>query len=732
MNEPLASPPFGQANLSNCERELIHLAGSIQPHGVLFVLDEPALAIVQASANTPSIVGLALDRLLGLPVKNLGGDLASQLSGLLAKSDLIEPTPLRCQLGEGPSRQLFEGTVHRVAGSGLIVELERRVGESSATDLVGASHARLQQQLASAVQRFSGALSIASLSDAIVQCVREMTGYDRVMVYRFDPDGHGEIIAEAREPRLESLLGHHYPATDIPQRARELYMRNRVRVLVDVHYTPVPIEPRSRPGSGEELDMSLCYLRSMSPLHLQYLKNMGVTGTLVVSLVREGRLWGLIACHHYSPRRVHYAARAVLELLGEVIATRIAAIENYVQAQVEVLVRRLELRLIEATSTDGDWRQALFRNPRTLLQPLNATGAALFYDGEIMTAGDVPSTPDLRTLMQWVAAQSFETVYECSSVVRKNPQMASIAGTASGVLAVSLSSSRTEFLMWFRKEQPCEYTWAGDPSKPLLNDDPLTLSPRRSFTAWSEIVRGTAAAWTRAETVLAKAFGVSLMDIILQIQAVRLLIAKHQLELVRSQVVNSKDLVVIADPGGRVLFSNESFTRQISGLPVAVERLQDLAALSTEPAMAQRRFEELRLTRAPWRGEMGLLTASGEPLPVAVRADVVPGQGASILGFIVILSDLSAKKKSESARRHFESSIEQTERAEALMEPGSRLLREPDEVLSAILANANVAAMEIADAAGEACVAPLLEELEISAQRAAALYRQLRRYSRGD
>jgi chemotaxis family two-component system sensor kinase Cph1 len=160
--------------------------------------------------------------------------------------------------------------------------------------------------------------------------LRDLTGYDRVMVYRFDPDGHGKIIAEARDPRLESLLGHHYPATDIPQRARELYMRNRLRVLVDVDYEPRRWCRASCPAPATTNWTCRCAtLRSMSPLHLQYLRNMGVTATLVVSLVREGKLWGLIACHHYSPRNLRFAVRAAADLLAEVVSTRIAAIENY-------------------------------------------------------------------------------------------------------------------------------------------------------------------------------------------------------------------------------------------------------------------------------------------------------------------------------------------------------------------------------------------------------------------
>ncbi|WP_293367968.1 GAF domain-containing protein [Nevskia sp.] len=727
MNEALASPPFGEATLSNCERELIHLAGSIQPHGVLLTIAADALTIVQASANAAAFVGVDAESLIGRDLASLGGNLAGQLRDLDPGIDLAEPLPLACTVARDGATVALDGTVHRHAGGGLIVELELRDGDPlSRYESTGSvDHA----DMAAAVKKFSSAPTIASLSEAVVACVREQTGYDRVMVYKFDPDGHGEIIAEARKDDLESLLGHHYPATDIPQRARELYIRNRVRVLVDVHYQPVAISPRLLPD-GSELDMSLCHLRSMSPLHLQYLKNMGVTGTLVVSLVREGKLWGLIACHHYAPRDVPYGTRAVLELLAEVISTRIAAIENYVQSQVEVLVKRLELRMIEATSTDGDWRNALFRNARTLLTPVDATGAALFHDGEVMTAGDVPSTPDLRALLAWVSVQPIEGgVYTCSSVVRRNPGFASMAATASGVMAVPLSPSRPDWLMWFRKEQPCEYTWAGDPAKPLLNDDPLTLSPRRSFVAWSEIVRGTAAPWTRAETVLAKAIGQTLIDIILQIQAVRLLIAQHQLNLVRSQVGNSKDPVVIADPEGRILYSNETFQRLPGSPGVHLETLDDLGNLFLEPEEVRTMLGRLRRNRLPWRGEAALVTAGCESLPLGVRADVVPGSGDSILGFIVILSDLTARKQTESARRHFETTLLQAER-DLAMSSGSAQLRESDEVMGAILANANVAAMEIADAAGGDEIAPLLEELEASTQRAAALYRRLRFHTR--
>ncbi|MDH5338806.1 MAG: GAF domain-containing protein, partial [Rubrivivax sp.] len=320
------SPAFGQADMTNCERELIQFAGSIQPHGLLMVLREPQLRIVQASHSAAQLFGRPMDWLLLSTAQQLEGDLARTLDLLRGESDLREPQPLRCRIGD----QAFEGAVHRVSSDTLVVELEPAEPPPHAAPSVIIDSAQLLKQLGAAVQRFSEASSIGTLTDGVVQCVRDLVGYDRVMVYRFDPDGHGKIIAEARDPRLETLLGHRYPATDIPQRARELYLRNRVRVLVDVNYDPSPLVPQQLPGGAAgaqgDLDMSLCHLRSMSPLHLQYLKNMGVTATLVVSLVREGRLWGLIACHHYAPRNLPYAVRAACELLGEAIATRIAAI----------------------------------------------------------------------------------------------------------------------------------------------------------------------------------------------------------------------------------------------------------------------------------------------------------------------------------------------------------------------------------------------------------------------
>ncbi len=713
------SPAFGQADLTNCERELIHLAGSVQPHGVLLAVRESDLAIVQASASAQHLLGHEAQALLGTSVARLGGNLLSHLRGLAESPELVEPTPLRCNLLVRGRSCEFEGGAHRIPGGIVLVEIE----PVDATTMVGMETGHLLRHVDESVQSFSAASTIGTLCDAVVRRFRDLAGYDRVMVYRFDPDGHGKIIAEARNPRLDSLLGHHYPSSDIPQRARALYIQTRLRVLVDVHYEPAALVPRQLPGCSEELDMSLCYLRSMSPLHLQYLKNMGVTATLVVSLVREGRLWGLIACHHYSPRNLRLSVRAAADLLAEVITTRIAAIENYAHAQVAIQVRRLEQRLIDATSTEGDWRLALFRNPHTLLQPLEATGAALFFEGEILTAGEVPSTPELRALMHWVHTQPHSGLFSCSAVSRANRALDSLSSTASGVVAVRLSASSPDYLMWFRKEQLLTVTWAGDPTKPVVGNNPLELSPRRSFAAWSEIVRGSALPWTSSETALARAFGASLVDIILQVNAVRLLIAEHQLVHTRAAVANSREPVVIVDASQRVLFANDAFLRIARRRRGVGDALEETAVFFSQPEKVEQILATLALERRAWRGELGLELGDGALLQVAVRAEVVPARDGSVLGFFLIFNDLTETRQTAAARRHLEQSLSVVRRSPPGPLPGGE---EPDEVMAAVLANASIAAMDIVDGGNEPSVAELLQEIEASTQRAASLYASIR------
>jgi two-component system, chemotaxis family, sensor kinase Cph1 len=721
------SPAFGEADLTNCEREQIHLAGAVQPHGLLLILREPELQIAQISANSQALLGVPADALVGRLLKTLGGDIADRVTGISAAADLDEPAPLICHIQVREKIANFEGTVHRNGGKFLLVEIEPTDLLASPADTVRIGSKELLEHLGESVNRFSDASTIGTLCDAVVRRLRDMTGYDRVMVYKFDPEGHGNIIAEARDPRLDSLLGHRYPTTDIPQRARELYIRNRLRTLVDVHSEQAALVPRLHPDTGEDLDMSMCHLRSMSPLHIQYLKNMGVTATLVVSLIREGRLWGLIACHHYAPRNLSFSVRAATGLLAEVISTRIAAIENYAHAQVAIQVRRLEQRLIEATSTEGDWALALFRNPHSLLQPLDATGAALFYDGCIHISGEVPSTPELRALVNWVQEQPGDSLFKCSSISQANPALQSLTVTASGVLAVRLSASPADYLMWFRKEQLHSVVWAGNPVKTAIGNDPLELSPRRSFAAWSEMVRGTALPWSGSDIALARAFGTSLTDIILQVNAVRLLIAEHQLARMRAAVATAQQPVVIVDTARRVIFANDAFLKLTHRSRNDITRLSEIASLFNEPGELANMLNKLVDERHSWQGAQELHVGDDRILSVKVRAEVVPARDGSVLGFFLIFEDMTNDQRAAAARQRLEQSLYKA--GLARHEKGHNL-GESDELIEAVLANASLAAMDIMDGSATPEIEALLDEIDNSTQRATTLFGRLHIFSR--
>jgi light-regulated signal transduction histidine kinase (bacteriophytochrome) len=714
---PSASPPFGQADLSNCEREQIHLAGSIQPHGALLLVREQDLVVVQASANAADL--LALDgEILGRSLDDLGGNLATLARRLLGEDLTDIPVAVRCRVGTRAEE--LDGTLHRPAGGGLIVELE---SAGPAVDL--------SAFVCDALRTISATTSLRSLCEEAAKIYRELAGYDRVMVYRFDEEGHGEVFSEEREPHLEAFLGNRYPATDIPQIARRLYERNRVRLLVDVEYEPVPLTPARSPLSGEPLDMSLCALRSMSPIHIQYLKNMGVCATLVASLLVGGRLWGLVACHHYGPRHVHYQTRVVSELLAEALSTRIAALESFAQSQAGLSVRRLEQHMIEAIAIDGDWEAALFDNPGVVLQPLGATGMALLRDDQVATAGEVPGTRQLRDLGHWLDERRDGSLFATASLGREAPRLASLVPVAAGVLAAPISGCRGEYLIWFRPERVRTVTWGGNPYKAFeVGDDPSQLSPRRSFAQWHQIVEGTADPWTADDLNTARLIGESVADVIQQFRAVRLLIAQNQLAAIGKKVRASDHPVIIADADGRLLLTNAAFDRLL-GAGQQTRDLDGLVTLFVDRREAARRLEALRREQRPWRGEVSLEVAGARSKPFLVRADPVLSAPKQILGFVVILNDLSERQTAYEARRRFQEGIlDQHRIIRVPVESKDDLLRR--DLLASIVGNAQLAALEITDNLDLARVPDMLESLKSSVDRMTELLEHLVWYADPD
>jgi PAS domain S-box-containing protein len=706
-----AAPAFGQADLSNCEREEIHLAGSIQPHGAVLVVRESDRVIVQASENASAFLGLARG-VLGRRLEEIEGDLSERVQPQLDNPLLAIPVAVRCRVGDMPTP--FDGLLHRAHGGGLVIELEH-----------AGPPVELSRHVDGTLRKIVACSTIRALCDESARIYKALTGYDRVMVYRFDDDGHGEVFSEVHEAGLEPYLGNRYPASDIPQIARRLYERNRVRVLVDVAYTPVALTPRRSPITGRDLDMSLCFLRSMSPIHIQYLKNMGVSATLVASLVVGGRLWGLVACHHYAPRFVHYQIRAVCELLAETIATRIAAIESFAQAQADISVRRLEQRMIEAISRDGDWRTALFDNSQALLQTFDATGAALLFEGQVLTAGEVPGTLQLREIGRWLDRQPRLPVVATASLGLDEPAFAALTQVASGLVAAPVSNSLGEYLLWFRPERIRTVTWGGNPFKSMvIGNDPSDLSPRRSFAQWHQVVEGTSDPWSPADLMAARLIGESVADIVLQFRAVRILLVQHQLERVTRQVRIAEQPVIIADADGRILLTNEPWQRLLGESHPEPQALEGLPALFADANEMRRRLRELIAQQRPWRGETELARPSGETRSLLVRADPVLSAPGQVLGFVLLFADLTERRSAATARRRFQEEIIERHRPmSTTFDSKSDLVYR--NVLSAVVSNAQLAALEITDGVDAARMPEMLASVQASVTRTAELLEHL-------
>ncbi len=710
LGRPDSAPGFGQADLSNCEREQIHLAGSIQPGGALLVVREPDHTIIQASLNAGEFLGLAGSP-LGQPLAALPGDLAACLRPHLEAPLDRMPLALRCRIGRPAAA--FDCLIHRPPRAGLVIELERA---GPAVDL--------SQHVERGLKAILAAPSLATLFAQAARLFRDVTEYDRVMIYKFDEAGHGQVIAEERRAELEAFIGNHYPATDIPQMARRLYERNRVRVLVDVGYTPVEVLPALSPLNGEKLDMSLCVLRSISPVHIQYLKNMGVCATLVASIVVGGRLWGLVSCHHYAPRAVHFEIRAACELLAESLATRIAALESFAEGQAEIAVRRLEQRMIEAISGQGDWRTALFDSSQTILRPLNASGAALLFEGEVLTVGEVPGTQPLRDLCAWLEQRPPAPVHATDSLGHDAPAFAPLTQVAAGIVAVPVSTTPGEYLLWFRPEQVHTVTWGGNPFKAVvIGDNPLDLSPRRSFAQWQQVVEGTSEPWTGADIAAARLIGDTVRDVVLQFRAVRTLIARDQLDQVRRQVGQADQPVVISDEQGLVVLANDAFRRLLPPGHAGLVRLDELAGRCLQTAELRHRLHDLVMERRTWHGEIDLRTGDGETRPMLMRADPVFSSPQRVLGFVLLFTDLTDRRAGEAARRRFHEGVVAGHR----LAFGQRdaLFRS---LLATIVENAQLAALEITDGVDLARMPEMLESVRASVVRASEVLELLVRH----
>lgn len=498
---------FGEADLSTCDREPIHIPGSIQPHGVLLVVDRRRHIVEQVAGNTQPLFGLDADDVIGMSVSTLlepeiGAFVAAQFDSSAAFVVPLVRLGVRSRIASAE----LDLTLH-ASGDTAVLEIEpaRRAAHGGGDPIV------LLKSLIAAVKNTS---TLEDCYNAAAVAMRAATGFDRAMVYRFLPDGSGVVESEDANPGLESFLGLHYPASDIPQQARELYRRNWLRAIPDIDYVAAPLRPVANARTRKPLDMSDCDLRSVSPIHLEYLRNMGVCASLSASIICKDELWGMLVLHHYSPMHVPADLRVACETFAQILSLHV---ESKVQSHASVQradKRRIREELVERLTRAIDIGVAL-ASP-ALPGYLDATGAAVYLDGRLHCVGDTPAPEAILAMVEWLNRDN-RPLFATEHLTAEYPPAADFGGLASGLVAVALSRLPRDYVMWFRQEMGRTVRWAGNPTKIIKVDrHGARLTPRGSFAEWLEVTRLQSAPWSEVDLEAAEALRVVLLESVLK------------------------------------------------------------------------------------------------------------------------------------------------------------------------------------------------------------------------
>ncbi|MCD5984866.1 ATP-binding protein [Pseudomonas sp. CDFA 610] len=482
-----------EALLANCADEPIQFPGAIQPHGLLFTLTEPALTVLQVSANVHTVLGLEPQQVIGQSLeKALGAGWTNVIRSASAHESFLDAPRLLINVNGVE----FEAMMHR-SQDALILELEIQDKDAQAV-----SYLERTGNLGRMLRQLHAAKDLQTLYEISVREVQKMTGYDRVLIYRFEEEGHGQVIAEASSPAMELFNGLFFPASDIPEQARELYRRNWLRIIPDADYTPVPLVPQLRPDTDQQLDLSFSTLRSVSPIHCQYMRNMGVLSSMSVSLIQGDKLWGLISCGHRTPLYVSHELRSACQALGQVLSLQISAMEALdVSRQREAKLLTLGRLHQSMSASEENVFDGLSQQPQLLMDLVGATGVAIIEDRQMQCYGVCPEPADIRALHTWMMSGS-EPVFSSHKLSSVYPPAEAYQSIASGVLAMSLPKPVDNGVIWFRPEVKESIQWSGDPTKPLnleSSDVGMHLRPRTSFEIWKVEMTGIATKWSHGD-----------------------------------------------------------------------------------------------------------------------------------------------------------------------------------------------------------------------------------------
>ncbi|MGF7174067.1 ATP-binding protein [Azospirillum doebereinerae] len=492
-----------------CAREPIHIPESVQPHGHLLVFSGADLRLLRASARAGEALGVELERAFGQTADRLfAGEVGAELCRGLGQAPAREPIQLGvAHLPTGS----FQTIAHR-SGDAVVLELEGVPSEGART------LESLYPDLRKSIHSLQSATDLGGLMAQTAVAVRALTGFDRVMVYQFDAQWNGTVIAEDRNERLPSYLDLRFPASDIPEQARRLYALNRLRLIADARYAPVPILPPVGEGGGEgeaPLDLGFAVLRSVSPVHREYMRNMGTAASMSISVMDGDRLWGLISCHHAGPRQPAFSVRTACDLLGQVLSIKMTALDRGDAAEHRIRLKRIEARLLAHMAAAEHFVTGLVEAHDDLLTLGDAEGAAILFEDRCHRIGRTPPEAMIRRIARRLSERGEDEVFATDSLVSLLPEAESCTDTASGLLAISISQLHPSYVFWFRPEVVRTVKWGGDPHKPAAPAG-AALSPRRSFETWKETVRLQAMPWRAGEIETARDFRNAIVGIVLR------------------------------------------------------------------------------------------------------------------------------------------------------------------------------------------------------------------------
>lgn len=562
--------PDGPLDPDGCAAEPIRTPGAIQPHGWLLAHDGATARLVAYSDNCEELTGLASGPSQTTALQAVLEDLRSR-----ASTEPREGSPASIGSAVIDGRTL-DATRTR-SGALVIVELEP-------ASTSGGTQAPMHDLARRVVPLLQKATTVAELATLAAVEMKRLTGFGRALVYSFDRDGHGQVLAECADAGYDSYIGHSFPASDIPPQARDLYLLNHFRLIPDANYRPVGLHrvDGSAAAAGP-LDLSFAQLRSVSPVHLEYMRNMGTLASMSVSIVVQGRLWGLVSCHDHAPHGLGLETRFACEHLGGLLALQIEAKEDDHDVAMHASLGRMTLEIVSRLGESDATLRSILDAPALLLGLARAGGAAVVFRDQCWRVGATPSDSDIVTIADWICGLGVET-YDTDDLRGADASLPPGVRNAAGVLAVSLSRVHRHVVLWFRPEVARSTHWAGGPVKE--RDGHGRLRPRRSFESWLEILRGRSAPWSRSEIAAAAELRQALIGIVLhraQERAAttgrirRLTLAKELAE--RADAAKTQFLAVLAHELRTPLSSIASAAELIGRLAATTDKVSDLVSM---------------------------------------------------------------------------------------------------------------------------------------------------------